>query len=104
MNLELRNAAKENYKKDLERIVCDILQPYVVKFTNQDEIQFFSKWVVANRFLEAEVRAYMHKLEKDPSKSWVNFVVTSDTRNSVNHYLIKKMATYKPGEVYKRAQ
>ena len=103
-NLELRNAAKENYKKDLERIVCDILQPYVVKFTNQDEIQFFSKWVVANRFLEAEVRAYMHKLEKDPSKSWVNFVVTSDTRNSVNHYLIKKMATYKPGEVYKRAQ
>ena len=46
----------------------------------------------------------MKKLGKDPSKSWLNFVVTTDTRTSVNHYLIKKMAIYKPRDIYKRAK
>ena len=102
--LELRLAAKENYKKELERTVCDLLQPYEIKFTDQNEIQFFSSWVVANKFLEPETNAFMKKMQQDPSKSWLDFVVTSMTRNSVNKYLIQKMNTYKPGEVYKRAK
>ena len=103
-NHELRLAAKENYKKELERTVFDLLQTYVIKFTDQDEIQFFSSWVVATKFLEPETNAFINKLQRDPSKSWLEFVVTGETKNSVNKYLIQKMNTYKAGEVYRRAK
>ena len=103
-NLELRNAARENYRKDLEQTVCGLLQPYAGKFTNQEEIKFFSSWVVANKFLEPETNAFMQKQQRDSSKSWLDFVVTPETKNSVNKYLIQKMSTYKPGEVYKKAR
>ena len=65
-NLELRNAARENYRKDLEQTVCGLLQPYAGKFTNQEEIKFFSSWVVANKFLEPETKAFMSKQLRDP--------------------------------------
>ena len=103
-NLELRTAARENYKKDLEQTVSGLLQPYAGKFTNQEEVKFFTSWVVANKFLEPETKAFMQKVLRDPSKSWLEFVVTPETKNSVNKYLIQKMSTYKPGEVYRRAQ
>ena len=102
--LELRKAAKENYKRDLEKIVNELLNPYDIKFTNHDEIKFFSSWVVENKFLEPEVNAFMTKLSKDSTKTWIDFSVTNETRNSVSKYLIQKMQTYKPGEIYKRAQ
>ena len=106
INLHLMSKVntKENYKKELERTVCDLLQTYVIKFTNQDEIQFFSSWVVATKFLEPETNAFMKKLLRNPSQSWLDFVVTGETRNSVNKYLIQKMNTYKAGEVYSRAK
>ena len=101
-NLDIRKGSIEMYKNDLVKFVGDFVSTFQEKFQDKKEIDYFSSWYAEHKFLGPEVNQFTKKMEKGHAKTWIEFVLSRETKDSVKKYLVQKMQNYKMGEIYQR--
>ena len=101
-NLEVRNGSIESYKNDLVKFVGDFVGTFAEKFQDKKELDYFSSWYAEHKFLEPEVNQFIKKMQRGHAKTWIDFVLSRETMDSVKKYLVQKMQNYRMGEIYQK--